>query len=419
MDAIFRRPLSTPERKSVCCLILPTTTIPSASEAMRSMYTGTPLWVSPISTTSIEDLIGAPTDSSVTPRLRRISTCPSAVAPPWLPIAGTRKGLAPASFRISTSERRMASIPAIPRLPAVIATSAPGSTRDLISLLANCSRRASPTSPTRGLGKSCLTLTTFGNRISLAPFLGALLGLGSRQHPGEVYRGAHARVVCLAGAGDVEGGAVVYAGAEERQAHGNVDAGVETHELHGDVPLVVVLDHHDVEGASTGPHQDRVRRMGTGGLDALLPRLLDGGGYALGVLGAEEAVLTGVGVQAGYGHSGVIDAQLLHRAVGEPDHGELPLRSHPLYSLPQRDVGADVDDLELVCYEHHRVVLCACEVSQDLRVPRVPVPRQVHGLLVQRSGRYRADAPRARQLRRLLHVAERRVASPRIEHAEG
>src|SRR5918995_4044107 len=420
IEAIFMRPLSTPERKSVCCLILPTTTTPSASEAMRSIKTGTPLSVSPISTTSIEDRIGAPTDSSVTPRLRRISTCPSAVAPPWLPMAGTMKGEAPASFKIWTSERRTLSIPATPRLPAVIATCAPGSIRAFISSFAHCSRSASPTFSTRGLGKSCLTLTAFGNRISLAPFLGVLLGLslGTRQRPGEVEGCAHARVVGLACTGDVKRRAVVHAGAEERQAHGDVHAGVEAHQLHGDVPLVVVLHHHDVEHAAPRPHQDRVGRMGAGGLDPLLPRFLDGGGYALCVLGAEEAVLAGVRVQAGYGHFRVLDAELAHGAVGEPDHGELPLGLYLFYGLPQRDVGGNVDDLELVGDEHHRVVLRACEVRQDLRVPRVLVPRQVHGLLVQRSGGYRADAPGARQLGRPLQVPERRVASPRVEHAE-
>src|SRR5215218_4396116 len=309
MADIFRRPLSISERKSVCCLLLPTTTTPSASEAMRSMKTGTPLSVSPISTTSIEDLIGAPTDSSVTPRLRRISTCPSAVAPPWLPIAGMTKGEAPASFKIRTSERKTLSIPATPRLPAVIATSAPGSIRVLISSFAHCSRSASPTSSTRGLGKSCLTLITLGNRISLAPFLGVLLGLslGSRQRPGEVEGCAHARVVGLACTGDVEGRAVVHAGAEERQAHGDVHAGVEAHQLNRNVSLVVVLHHHNVEDASTRPHQDRVGRMGAGGLYPLRSRFLDGGGYALRVFGAEEAVLASVRVQTGYGYLRVLD----------------------------------------------------------------------------------------------------------------
>src|SRR5215208_2803373 len=327
----------------------------------------------------MEDLIGAPTDSSVTPRLRRISTCPSAVAPPWLPIAGMTKGEAPASFKIRTSERKTLSIPATPRLPAVIATSAPGSIRVLISSFAHCSRSASPTSSTRGLGKSCLTLTTLGNRISLAPFLGVLLGLslGSRQRPGEVEGGAHARVVGLACSGDVEGRAVVHAGAEERQAHGDVHAGVEAHELDGDVSLVVVLHHHNIEHASTRPHQNRVGRMGAGGLYPLRSRFLDGGGYALSVLGAKEAVLAGVGVQARYGYLRVLDAEPAHRGVGEPDHDELPLGLHPMYGLSQRDVGGNVDDLELVGHQHHGVVLRAREVRQDLGVPRVPVPCKV------------------------------------------
>ena len=81
------------------------------------------------------------------------------------------------------------------------------------------------------------------------------------------------------------------------------------------------------------------------------------GAYALGVLGAEEAVLPGVGVQAGDGHLRALHPELAHRVVGETDHGQLPLGLHPLYGLAQGDVGADMDDLELVGHEHHRVVL--------------------------------------------------------------
>src|SRR5215207_897803 len=312
MADIFRRPLSISERKSVCCLILPTTTTPSASEAMRSMKTGTPLSVSPSSTTSIEDLMGTPTDSSVTPRLRRISTCPSAVAPPWLPIAGTMKGFAPASFRIWTSERKISSIPEIPRLPAVIATSAPASIRALISSLPHCSRRASSTLSTRGLGKSCRTLTTFGKLMVSTPFFRTFLGLslGSCQLAGEVEGGLHARVVGLAGPGDVKSRAVVHAGAEERQAHRDVHTGVEAHQLHRDVPLVVVLHNNYVEMAPSCPHHHRIRRPRARGVDALLLRRLYGRGYLLGVLGAEQAALASVGVEAGDGNFRLLDAEL-------------------------------------------------------------------------------------------------------------
>jgi hypothetical protein len=42
--------------------------------------------------TYAKERIGVPQNSSVTPRDSRISICPSAVAPPWLPIAGITNG---------------------------------------------------------------------------------------------------------------------------------------------------------------------------------------------------------------------------------------------------------------------------------------------------------------------------------------
>ena len=50
----------------------------------------------PISTVSMLDRMGAPTVSSVMPMPTSMSRWPSAVAPPWLPMAGKRKGSPPA-----------------------------------------------------------------------------------------------------------------------------------------------------------------------------------------------------------------------------------------------------------------------------------------------------------------------------------
>jgi len=83
------------------------------------------------------------------------------------------------------------------------------------------------------------------------------------------------------------------------------------------------------------------------------------------------------------------------------------------------DVGANVDHLQLVGDEHHGVVLRAGQVGQDLGVPGVAVAGEVHGLLVERGGRYRGDAAGAREPRRPLEVAEGRVAGPRVELPEG
>ena len=104
--------------------------------------------------------------------------------------------------------------------------------------------------------------------------------------------------------------------------------------------------------------------------------------------------------------------------MGEPDDGQLPLGLTRSMASRKRDVGADVDHLQLVGDEHHRVVFRAGQVGQDLGVPGILVAGEVHGLLVERRGRYRPDAPRARQLRRPLDVAEGRVAGPRVELAE-
>ena len=49
----------------------------------------------PSSTASMVARTGTPIDSDVIPQPASTSRCPSAVAPPWLPIAGTMNGSAP------------------------------------------------------------------------------------------------------------------------------------------------------------------------------------------------------------------------------------------------------------------------------------------------------------------------------------
>ena len=56
-------------------------------------------------------------------------------------------------------------------------------------------------------------------------------------------------MVRLAGAGDVEGGAVIDRAAVDRQAQRDVHRRVEGDELDRDVALVVVLRDDQVEGA--------------------------------------------------------------------------------------------------------------------------------------------------------------------------
>ena len=51
---------------------------------------------------SMEEMIGAPTLSSVIPKVRTISAWPSADAPPWLPIAGINSYMSIVNFGIGS-----------------------------------------------------------------------------------------------------------------------------------------------------------------------------------------------------------------------------------------------------------------------------------------------------------------------------
>src|SRR3970282_1096093 len=90
--------------------------------------------------------------------------CPSGVAPPWLPMAGMTKGLAPRAFRWSTVARTIAAILAIPRLPPPTATRSPG----LIGreMADNAWRTAAGISSTRGRGKDWRTRTIRGKAMA-------------------------------------------------------------------------------------------------------------------------------------------------------------------------------------------------------------------------------------------------------------
>src|SRR2546421_715847 len=51
----------------------------------------------------MDETTGAPTRASVTPSAARTSTCPSAGAPPWLPMPGNTNGRAPCRLRACTT----------------------------------------------------------------------------------------------------------------------------------------------------------------------------------------------------------------------------------------------------------------------------------------------------------------------------
>ena len=89
------------------------------------MTTFTPSALVPTSVTSIDASIGAPTSRSVTPYPASTSRWPSAVAPPWLPMAGTITGSAPRARSHRTSVAAISPMRSTPRLPMAKATRLP------------------------------------------------------------------------------------------------------------------------------------------------------------------------------------------------------------------------------------------------------------------------------------------------------
>ena len=97
--SILSRPLSYRPVNDVCGLIRLSRTMPSASKALRSKWIGRPKELVPRTTVSISERIGQPTASSVTPSSASSARWPSAVPPPWLPIAATTKGARPSAAK--------------------------------------------------------------------------------------------------------------------------------------------------------------------------------------------------------------------------------------------------------------------------------------------------------------------------------
>ena len=97
--------------------------------------------------------------------------------------------------------------------------------------------------------RSCRRITSrSGGRSSIALMRGArrLRCVARREPRGELERGDQARRIGAAGAGDVEGGAVIGRGAHERKPERDVDGVVEGERLDRDQRLVVIHRERDV-----------------------------------------------------------------------------------------------------------------------------------------------------------------------------
>jgi hypothetical protein len=184
------------------------------------------------------------------------------------------------------------------------------------------------------------------------------------------------------------------------------------------VPWSTLVRKNGSPTAAAGEHEHRVGRPGTAGVDAGLLRRAHRRSDAIEILGAEQAVLARMRVQAGHRDARPLDAEPAQRAVREPDDRELPLARHPLDRLLERNVRADVHHAQVLAQEHHRVVADVAQLGEELRVTGIGVSRAVHRLLVERRGGDGMDVVREGKLDGPPDVSVRRVAGARVERTE-
>ena len=195
--------------------------------------------------------------------------------------------------------------------------------------------------------------------------------------------GAHRARVRLVAAGHLESRAVVRRGADVRQAGGEVDAVLEGEGLEGREALVVVHRQRGVEILEMIEAEVAVGGEGTEGEDALVGGLLDGGDDDVLLLGAEQAAVAAVRVEAQHG-----DARLVHHEVlleGLVDEAQLAqnalfgdLRGHVLEGNVARDDG----EAQAVADHEHQGIGGAEGVLDVFGVAREAEALERHGLLV-------------------------------------
>ena len=112
---------------------------------------------------------------------------------------------------------------------------------------------------------------------------------------------------------------------------------------------------------------------------ALGARRLDGGRDDVAVLGPNRPPSPACGFSPATAMRGSVDPELARQPSANWITLQLALGLARGGSLPQRHVGADVHDAQLAGDEQHRLVAHAGPLGQQLRVPGVLEPRDVHG----------------------------------------
>ncbi len=117
-----------------------------------------------------------------------------------------------------------------------------------------------------------------------------------------------------------------------------------------------------------------------------------------------------MGIQPGHGNDLLRLAQRAGEEVGQANLAQHPVEGDQVDGLAQGDVGRHVEDELAPGGEHQRIVAHAELLGQQLRVARIGVAGQVHGLLVEGRRDDARNVPRLGQFHGSQHIRHRAAA---------
>ena len=175
--------------------------------------------------------------------------------------------------------------------------------------------------------------------------------------------------------------------------------------------LVVVHGDTSVELSALRLGEDRVGRYGTFDIKATGFQFLNGGDNLLRLLIAEHTVLTGMGVQTSHPDMWLLDTKLTTGIVYQFHTLDDTSLLHQVTSLPQRDMGRDMDDADVLVGKHHGIFLCIGEGGVDLRMSVIMMSCKIQRLFVQGCCHRTVYLIRHGEVYRFLDILEGGIAT--------
>ena len=117
-----------------------------------------------------------------------------------------------------------------------------------------------------------------------------------------------------------------------------------------------------------------------------------------------------MGIDPGNGNARLGESDAFQEAIRDADDRLHALAIKRIEELTQRNVGRDMNDLQLVGVEHHGVIAAFSQRRQQLGMTRIIVPGQMKRFFIQRCGRDGVYVAFHRQRRRPLHAAVGQIA---------